>query len=107
MIQKGLSLWSRLTYSYLDRLIYFSQPDSVQDYVPPIGIKDKCENLARRASTILDRQKPKKCHIFWHLLYEYRPSGVPFSSKVSSSQHHRRRRIPPTVTFTAFACMPQ
>lgn len=76
---QGLSLWSQLTYSYMDSLIYSSKSEKLLDDIPPLDSEDRCENLAHRVKSLLHRQNLGKHHIFWHMLYEFRMEFIQLS----------------------------
>jgi hypothetical protein len=77
LLSQGISLFSQLTYSYLDRLIFFSNPDTLLEDIPPLNPEDHCENLTPRIKSLLHRQSLGNHHIFWHLLYEFRAPPFP------------------------------
>ncbi|KXN88203.1 ATP-binding cassette transporter abc4 [Leucoagaricus sp. SymC.cos] len=41
VLPEGLSLWSSLTYSYLDHLMYLSKPDTIINDTPPLEENDR------------------------------------------------------------------
>ncbi|KAJ3568574.1 hypothetical protein NP233_g5623 [Leucocoprinus birnbaumii] len=76
---QGLSLWSQLTYSYLDNLIFFSKPDVILESIPPLDPEDRCENLTQRIRPLLRREKLGNRHLFWHIFYEFRMEFIQMS----------------------------
>ncbi|KAH8072268.1 hypothetical protein BXZ70DRAFT_964229 [Cristinia sonorae] len=86
-LEQTVSILSRLTYTYLDPLIYrANQVDHLSfDELPPIPDYDEAKNMVTKNMAILEKYVAKKRHISYGFLdvFKYEFIGLVFTSTIS------------------------